>query len=283
VSEIEARLYEKAPGGETLCRACPHRCALASGEVGRCAARVNWSGILYASNFEELASLEDGPIEAAPFADFRAGTRALVVGCAGDPLPPELSTFRPAVDPELSRWASTSEVLDIAVAKRVAGVVFAGGEPLLALEHMAEISAAARESKLYTAAVTSGFAAIEAVREAAPLLDAVNVMLLASEASYPLRLGAAGSRATAVAAAEAFRAAGKHLELTAVVVAGEEPATADLDGLVAIARRLGEPVIHVASPAHIEAAAPVKAVKRVHAYLAERLPRALLTGPYRHG
>jgi pyruvate formate lyase activating enzyme len=267
--------------GAVRCLACPRLCVLAPEESGPCGARANWGGVLYATNHEELSALDAAPVEAIPLAAFRPGARALLVGGIGSPLPPELAPFRPAAVEGETKWASAAEVVDIARSKGAAGVAFAGGgEPLIALETLAPIAERARAEGLFVAAATSGYAALAAAREAAALLDAANVAVFASALTYALRLR--GTRAPVEASLDALRERGVHLELTALVVAEEEPSAADLDSLCALARRLGDPPLHVSSPSHFEAAAPVTTVCRVHEALASKLPRVLLAPAYRH-
>jgi pyruvate formate lyase activating enzyme len=279
MSETESAHYERRPDGVAACGLCPHRCQVAPGERGRCRVRQNLSGVLYTSNYEEAARLEVEAIERIPLYHFRPGARVLALGAFGDSFPAELvapSCLSGA--PAESRFATAREIVDIAASARAGAIACAGGEPFMWLEQWREVGTLARNEGLAIVAMTNGFALPPAVADAAALTDAVNLYILGPAEVYRRRLQA--DRAPVIEAAQAFRAAGAHLELTLLVLAGENDHPAALDDLVATAESLGRPPVHVSSPFHADTAAPVKSVRAVYEALRPRLPHVYLSTVY---
>jgi pyruvate formate lyase activating enzyme len=284
LSEREAILYERGADGVAACRLCPHRCDIPPEGRGRCEVRLDLHGVLYATNFEELSRCDVLPVEAVPLARFRPGTRFLTVGGIGESFPAELAPpTRPVGVEGDTKWAATHETIDIAAGQKVAGLAFAGGEPFMWLEHWRDLAAAARAEGLATVAVTNAFALPAAVAEIAPHLDAVNVAFYGPAATY--RLAAGIDRAPVLETLAALRAAGVHLELTYLVLAHDNDTPAAIDETTQLVRDHGIATIHVASPAHLDTAAPVKAVHAVSERFKDRLGQdaVILSPMYRYG
>jgi pyruvate formate lyase activating enzyme len=280
LSETEALHYERRPDGVAACRLCPHRCEVAPGARGRCDVRENLGGILYVTSYDELTSLEPAPVEAIPLFHFRPGARFLALGSIGDSFPPELAAWRQPASPDSTRWATAQEVIDIAVSQKVAGIACAGGEPFMWLELWREVAAAARAEKLASVAVTNGYALAPARADVAPLLDAVNITYLGPAEAYRRR---GLEHAPVVETALDLQARGVHVELTLVVLPGENDAPAALADTAALAARLGGVALHVTSAVHFETAATVKTMQRAAEHLRARAPHVYLSGMYGTG
>jgi pyruvate formate lyase activating enzyme len=124
--------------------------------------------------------------------------------------------------------------------------------------------------------VTNGYALAAARAEVAPLLDAANLVLLGDAETYRRRgLDPAPPRDFAAE----LRALGAHVELSLVVLPGENDGSLALDEVAALAARLDAP-IHVTSPVSFELAAPVKTMLRVAEDLRARAPHVYLSTMY---
>ena len=284
MSEREAILYERRADAIAACRLCPHRCDIAPEGRGLCDVRLNLAGILYATNYEELSRCDVLPVEALPLARFRPGTRFLAVGSLGSSLPIALAPpSGPIVEEGDTRWAATHETIDIAVSQKVAGLAYSGGEPFMWLEHWRDLAVAARAEGLANVAVTNGFALPAAVAEVGALLDAVNLAYYGPDSAY--RLAARVERAPVLETLATLRAAGVHIELTYLVLAGENDYPSAIDDTVQVMNTHGISTIHVASPPHLDTAAPVKTVHACSERFRDRLGNdaVILSPMYRYG
>lgn len=246
--------------------------------MGRCGVRENLAGILYATNHEEIAHLEVETIERVPLFHYRPGAKVLALGSLGESFPAELAPpSRPSGVTHDTRYATAAEAVDIALSRKVDAIAYAGGEPFMWLEQWVEIGAAARTAGLRNVAITNGYALPEAVADVTPLLDAVNVALLGSAAAYRKR----GLEVDPVLeTARSLHSAGIHIELTFTVVADLSDTVDDAREVAAIARSLGEPPLHLASPLHPDTAAPVKTMLRLNDALAAMLPYVHISNVY---
>jgi pyruvate formate lyase activating enzyme len=279
MSENEAEHWEQLPGQIAGCRVCPHRCDVAPEAFGKCGVRENLNGLLYVTNYEELTRADVEPIERVPLYHFRPGTRVLALGSFGESFPPEIAPpWRPAGIEEQSKWYAAHETIDIAVSHKVDGIAYSGGEPFMWLEQWKEIATAARSEKLMNVAITNGFALEGPRAEIIPLLDAVNLAILGPDSVYRLRVGP--GREAVLDTARALHAAGVHLEITYLVLQGENDGPKAFEDLVEVLDSLGNPPLHVASPIHFETAAPVLAVRAAYEALRPRVSRIYLSPIY---
>ena len=79
----EAGYCECLPGGEVVCRLCPHECHVAEGKHGRCRSRVNRGGRLWTEAYGRVCALQVDPVEKKPLLHFHPGSRCLSVAAAG--------------------------------------------------------------------------------------------------------------------------------------------------------------------------------------------------------
>ena len=80
--EKEALFYEKQ--GEVInCKLCPHNCLIPAGAYGKCNVRINREGVLYTTNYGEITSIAQDPIEKKPLYHFKPGSNILSVGSFG--------------------------------------------------------------------------------------------------------------------------------------------------------------------------------------------------------
>lgn len=271
----EADHYYRMPDGEARCALCPHCCSIAPGAAGLCGVRRNMDGTLYAESYEEVSRLDPEPVERLPLYHFRPGTSALAIGAPGESFPPELAPPSRPPGGE-TRFAELHEIVDIAIGRKLPALAYSGGEPFIWFEQMRDLCERARAEGLANLLVTNAFVAEAPI----PPVDAANIVLLGPERVYAARANA--ERSYVLAAIDAFRAAGVHLEATFLVLAGANDDPASVDEVAAlVVERFGEATpLHVTSPLDLESAAPVKTMIRVQQALAARLPFVYLSNVY---
>jgi pyruvate formate lyase activating enzyme len=204
----------------------PHR---AGGPRGLPGARQRWRAVA-------ARALE--PIEKKPFYHFHPGARVYSLGpygcnlhCAycqnwrlsqrgseGEPLPPEA-----AVAAALAARARDP---------RVVGLAFTYTEPLVWFEYVRDVAALARPHGLRVVLKTAGYVSPEPLGEALAWVDALNVDVKAfREAFYRSVCG--GGLAPVRRAVEAAVRAGRHVEVTTLVVPGRNDDPGEMEELAA--------------------------------------------------
>ncbi|MGP1586493.1 MAG: radical SAM protein [Schwartzia sp. (in: firmicutes)] len=177
-------------GGKVVCPVCPHHCALADGETGRCRARAARNGAVVSLNYGRVASLCLDPVEKKPFARWRPGQFILSVGsfgcnlrcpfCQNDAISQAGAAFpTTAVSPsELARLAGEL------IPRGNVGVAFTYNEPLIGYEYVRDTARLLKAARLSAAVVTNGCIAPRLFGALLPLVDAFNIDLKGWRASF---------------------------------------------------------------------------------------------------
>lgn len=202
-----------------------HRCSLEPGQKGFCRARINDGGRIVCENYGRIASMALDPIEKKPLRRFRPGSLILSVGSYGCNLScpfcqnHEISMAdRQSVE---SAAISPQDLADEALRWKErgnAGVAFTYNEPLVGWEFVRDTAVLVKEYGMDNVLVTNGCAALPVLEELLPFTDAMNIDLKGFDEAYYRRLG--GSLDT-VKSFIARAAAGCHVELTTLIVPGE--------------------------------------------------------------
>ena len=202
-----------------------HRCSLEPGQKGFCRARINDGGRIVCENYGRIASMALDPIEKKPLRRFRPGSLILSVGSYGCNLScpfcqnHEISMAdRQSVE---SAAISPQDLADEALRWKErgnAGVAFTYNEPLVGWEFVRDTAVLVKEYGMDNVLVTNGCAALPVLEALLPFTDAMNIDLKGFDEAYYRKLG--GSLAT-VKSFIARAAAGCHVELTTLIVPGE--------------------------------------------------------------
>lgn len=218
------------------CPVCPHHCRLVEGgPLGRCRARRNVGGKSVPVGFGRVTSLALDPIEKKPLAYFHPGSMVLSVGGAGCNMDcffcqnDSISCVSPEDVP--TRELPPQELVEMAeelVPRGNIGAAFTYNEPLVCFEYVVECAALLKQKGLKSVVVTNGNFCSEAMPGLFPLVDAYNIDLKGFTQGWYKRLG--GDLPTVqrfiMAAAQ-----GAHVELTTLVVPGENDTPGEMDAL----------------------------------------------------
>ena len=219
-------------GGKVVCPVCPHHCALAEGETGRCRARAARNGAVVSLNYGRVASLCLDPVEKKPFARWMTGKFILSVGsfgcnlrcpfCQNDAISQAGAAFpTTAVSPsELARLAGEL------IPRGNVGVAFTYNEPLIGYEYVRDTARLLKEAGLSAAVVTNGCIAPRLFRALLPLVDAFNIDLKGWRASF---YDWVGGDLAAVKENIRAAAAAAHVEVTTLIVPGKNDDPADME------------------------------------------------------
>ena len=220
-----------------VCSVCGHSCRLREGQYGLCGARKNRNGKIVCINYGRITSLALDPVEKKPLARFFPGSRVLSAGSFGCNMScPFCQNHQISKDIPLDREAegeyrrvSSEELVRVAEEYRRrgnTGIAFTYNEPLVGWEFVRDTARLAQKRGLKSIMVTNGFGAVSILEELLPYIDAMNIDLKGFTEEYYEKLG--GSLEMVKAFIE--RAAAEcHVELTTLVVPGENDSEEEMD------------------------------------------------------
>ena len=230
--------YEKLENRKVQCHLCAHQCNISDGNFGVCGVRQNMGGTLYTRSYGATIARNVDPIEKKPLYHFLPGTLAFsiaTIGCnfrCGFCQNWQISQVSPGRDPEADRGSprTPEELVAEAGRRRCASIAYTYTEPTIFFEYALDTAALAAESGIRNIFVTNGYMSGRALEEIAPYLDAANVDLKAWNRDYYKRL----CKARLDPVLETIRhmkALGIWLEITTLLIPGENDAPGEIEGL----------------------------------------------------
>ncbi|MEW6725034.1 MAG: AmmeMemoRadiSam system radical SAM enzyme [Bacillota bacterium] len=232
---MEARHWHLGENGELLCRLCPRGCRLAEGATGACRTRRVEGGRLVAVNYRQCSSYALDPIEKKPLYHFHPGSTVLSLGTVGcnlscrfcqnweisQQMPPTVSV-EPATVVGLSRQAGAPCI----------GLAYTYSEPTVWFEFIMDTATMARKQGLANVMVTNGYINPEPLAELLEVVDAFNVDVKAFTRRFYREI-CSGELEPVVRAVEQIVSAGRHLEITTLLVTGLNDSPEEIRDLVA--------------------------------------------------
>ena len=231
------------------CHVCFRHCNIEDGALGFCGARTAVNGGTRAFNYGRITALALDPIEKKPLARFYPGTKILSVGSFGCNLRcPFCQNHEISWSEQAKEYARTAETISPAELTEIAvkaknrgniGIAFTYNEPLVGYEYVLDTADLAKRKDLKTVMVTNGTAELPVLAELAPYIDAMNIDLKGfTDAYYEKVLGGSRRQATAFIE-EAVKHC--HVELTTLIVPGENDGEAEMRALSAWVAGLRNP------------------------------------------
>lgn len=216
------------------CEVCFHHCEIPEGRAGFCGARKCEGGRVVAANYGRIASLALDPIEKKPLRRFHPGSVILSAGGFGCNLRcPFCQNYQISWSAEAMKAAGRAEILTpeelagTAVRMKTRGnigLAFTYNEPLTGWEFVRDTAALTHEAGLVNVLVTNGTAELPVLEALLPYIDAMNVDLKGFTARYYSETLSGSLDAVKAFIARAVQ--GCHVELTTLIVPGEN----DSDG-----------------------------------------------------
>jgi len=181
MSSRVAEYWEKLDNNAVKCGLCPHYCHIGVDCAGKCGARTNQGGTLYASSYGSVTSVALDPIEKKPLYMFYPGKKIVSIGsygcnfhcpfCQNHSISMEYKNLRfEQMTPELVR-----DVALLAVKDDNIGVAYTYNEPLIGYEFVSDCSALIRKAGLMNVLVTNGYINKEPLEKLLPMIDAMNI------------------------------------------------------------------------------------------------------------
>ena len=172
------------------CDICPHSCSISPGAAGLCGVIQNESSSLINAYAGKCSNISVEPIEKRPFFHVLPGSKFLSVGFFGCNFSCNFcQNHRVSQQTDgKSTFYSPSELVELALERKVEGIAFTYNEPTVYHEYIEEvgheIGRSQRSSHLKLVMKTNGFVRPWAIRNLCLYADAINVDIKGSDDDY---------------------------------------------------------------------------------------------------
>ncbi len=231
-----ARYWRMLPDGRVECRLCPHQCKLVAEARGLCFIRRRIGDELVLDSYGRSTGFCVDPVEKKPLHHFLPGTPVLSFGTAGCNLSCRFcQNWETSKARETERGSTAAEPEAIARTAAELGcsaVAYTYNDPVIFLEYALDTAAACAERGIRSIAVTAGYIEAEPRAELFTAMDAANVDLKSFDPDFYRRL--TGSRLEPVLETLEYlsRETNCWLEVTTLLIPGENDGDAELTALV---------------------------------------------------
>lgn len=234
------------------CLLCPHTCIIHNGGTGICQVRHNKDGKLLAETWGKLSAVNFDPIEKKPLYHYHPGKVILSLGSVGCNMKCKCCqnwqiSQSSAEGFNFMRTMNPMEIVKLAGSRKDnIGIAYTYNEPTIWYEYMNDIARLARFDQLKNVMVSNGYIQENPLVELMRYMDAFNIDLKGFSEEFYRKF--AGARlAPVLHTLKLIRQAGKHLELTCLVIPGLNDDPAEFKKMILwISEELGsETVLHL--------------------------------------
>jgi pyruvate formate lyase activating enzyme len=180
----EANFYTTKERKVAACGLCHHRCLIAPGKTGICAARKNQGGKLYSLVYGFPAALNIDPIEKKPLFHFLPGTSTFSLGTYGCNFQCancqnyDISQIKNIEKKLISQFSIPPEkIVEDAIGDECPSLSFTYNEPTVYTEYAMDIMKIGQQTGLKNIWVSNGYFSQDCLSALLPYLDAVNIDL----------------------------------------------------------------------------------------------------------
>ncbi|MGI6066909.1 MAG: AmmeMemoRadiSam system radical SAM enzyme [Bacillota bacterium] len=242
----EVLYYRARENGALACELCPRGCLIKPGATGFCRVRKNIDGVLYALNYGKYTALALDPIEKKPLYHYYPGSLVLSIGtfgcsfhcrfCQNWQIAQAMADGEDITSRELAQLA-------VGAAERGSiGVAYTYSEPLMWYEFVLDAAQEVKKAGLKNILVTNGFIRPEPFARLLPYIDALNIDVKGFTGEFYQKIVKGEFTPVLRAAKQAYQA-GKHLEITTLLIPGLNDSVEELTQLTSwIADQLGPEV-----------------------------------------
>lgn len=232
-----AAAYAEKENDGIRCLLCPQNCLLGSGSVGLCGARKNNGARLESLIYGEVSSQALDPIEKKPLYHFYPASGIFSVGTVGCNLKcPYCQNWTISQQREqATKFYSPKDLAEAALRQGAIGVAYTYSEPIIWAEFVLDAAKEAAACGLKNVLVTNGLANPTPWKDLLKVTDALNIDLKTFSKETFARVHK-GKLQNVLQNIEAAYAAGRHVEITTLVVTGIND---NADELAAIAKYIG--------------------------------------------
>ncbi len=233
---VPTRWWHPLPGGSgerVQCDVCPRACTLGEGQRGLCFVRGNVGGEGVLTAWGRSSGFCVDPIEKKPLYHFLPGTPVLSFGTVGCNLTCRFCQnwhiSKSREEQGLGDWAPPETIAAAARRLGCRSVAFTYNEPIIALEYAADVADACRARGVRAVAVTAGYVSPEPRAYFFRRIDAANVDLKSFRHRFYRELCSARLEPVLNTLRYLRRETGVWLEITNLVIPGENDSDTELD------------------------------------------------------
>lgn len=269
-----AVLWEKLKDNKVHCYLCAHNCVIDSDDFGFCGMRQNKGGDLFTYAYGEVIANHVDPIEKKPLYHFLPGTTAYSVATIGCNFHcsfcqnwsiSQLSVRKEGMEGyELKPEDAVRDALD----KGCKSIAYTYTEPTIFFEYAYDTAKFAKQAGLRNTFVTNGYMTKAAIDTIKPYLDAANIDLkFFNDKSYEKICG--GHLAPVTESIKNMKAAGIWVEVTTLIVPGENDSEEELRAMAEFIASVGKEI-----PWHVSRFHPDYKYVEAHTTPLETIERA---------
>ncbi len=233
----EAIYWQRGANNSVICELCPHNCHIKPGKVGICGVRENQNGVLCSLVYGLACSGAVDPVEKKPLYHVLPGELAFSIATVGCNLRCQfcqnaaISQYPHEQGGVTGQEFAPEEVVAQAKRHGCRIIAYTYTEPTIYAEYMLDTARIAHEQGILNSMVTNGYTSIKLIEnELKGLIDAANIDLKAFSDDFYRRL--CGAKLQPVLdAIRAYHAAGIWIELTTLLIPGENDSDEELKKL----------------------------------------------------
>lgn len=240
----QARYWISLEGGTVQCVLCPRRCIIGDGRTGICGVRKNECGTLCSLVWGKSVTASVDPIEKKPLFHLMPGSLSFSIATVGCNLRcsfcqnSDISQYPVHTGGITGEELLPEEVVEAAVARGCGSVSYTYTEPTVFMEYMVDTARLAKQAGLLNVMVTNGYTTPEVIRDdLAGLIDGANIDLKSFSDDFYRRLCSA-RLAPVLDAIQAYVAAGIWIEITTLIIPGENDSHRELRATARFIRSL---------------------------------------------
>jgi pyruvate formate lyase activating enzyme len=220
----EAAFYLKLPDNRVQCVLCPHHCKIREKQHGFCISRENIGGRLIAANYCRPVSGALDPIEKKPLFHFYPGSMIFSTGPNGCTFKCSFCQNHEISQTELpAREVTAEQLAQMAAENRSIGIAYTYSEPSIWFETIMDVGARIKNRGLKNVMVTNGYMEPAPLNDLLSIVDAMNIDIKSMNPSFYRRI-CKGSLGPVLNSCETVKKAGCHLEITHLLIPGENDA-----------------------------------------------------------
>ena len=244
---VATRYWHQLDDGRVQCDLCPRYCRLREGQRGLCYVRQCLDGGVKLVSYGRSSGFCVDPIEKKPLNHFYPGSSVLSFGTAGCNLACKFcQNWDMSKSREMDTLADRAMPEDLARAAReldCRSVAFTYNDPVIFLEYALDVAEACRASGIETVAVTAGYIDPGPRAEFFGAMDAANVDLKAFTDRFYHRVCGGHLQPILETLQYIRHETDTWLELTTLLIPGENDSEAELDAMTAwVVEHLGPDV-----------------------------------------
>lgn len=232
---VPTKYWHKLDEGRVQCDLCPRYCCLQEGQRGFCFVRARQQDQIVLTTYGRSSGFCVDPIEKKPLNHFLSGTPILSFGTAGCNL-----ACRFCQNWDMSKSREMETLADEAAPERIAeaaaqlgcrSVAYTYNDPVIFHEYAIDVAHACRERGIRSVAVTAGYVCAEPREEFYRQMDAANVDLKAFTEKFYHQLTGSHLQPVLDTLVYVKRHTTVWLEITTLVIPGENDSEAELEAL----------------------------------------------------